>query len=86
MNRLWKALVVLGALVAIGTTGYHTLEDMTVLDALYMAVTTLSTVGFSEVQPLSPPGRAFTIGLILFGVSAMAWAAQSMVAALLEAV
>src|SRR5262245_21603009 len=57
---------------------------MSVLDALYMAVTTLSTVGFGEVQPLSPPGRAFTIGLILFGVSAMAWAAQSMVAALLE--
>jgi voltage-gated potassium channel len=84
VNRLWKALVVLGALVAMGTIGYRVLEDMTVLDALYMTVTTLSTVGFGEVQPLSSLGRAFTIGLILFGVSAMAWAAQSMVAALLE--
>ena len=45
MNRVWKALAVLGALVAIGTIGYHVLEDMTVLDALYMTVTTLSTVG-----------------------------------------
>ena len=84
MNRVWKALAVLGALVAIGTIGYHVLEDMTVLDALYMTVTTLSTVGFGEVHPLSPLGRVFTIGLILFGVSAMAWAAESMVAALLE--
>jgi voltage-gated potassium channel len=57
---------------------------MTILDALYMTVTTISTVGFGEVQPLSYRGRAFTIGLILFGVSTMAWAAQSMMEALLE--
>jgi len=84
VSRVWKALVLLGALVAIGSIGYHVLEGMTVLDALYMTVTTISTVGFGEVHPLSPLGRAFTIGLILFGVSAMAWAAESMVAALLE--
>jgi voltage-gated potassium channel len=70
---------VLGALIAVGTFGYYFLEDMTRLDALYMTVTTLSTVGFGEVQPLSPRGRLFTIGLILFGVSTVAWAASSMV-------
>ena len=84
MKRVWKALVVLGAWVAVGIIGYHVLEDMTILDALYMTVTTISTVGFGEVHPLSPIGRAFTIGLILFGVSTMAWAAESMVEALLE--
>jgi voltage-gated potassium channel len=84
VKSVWQALVVLGALVAVGTIGYHTLEDMTILDALYMTVTTISTVGFGEVHPLSPRGRTFTIGLILFGVSTMAWAAESMVAALLE--
>ena len=82
MKRVWQALAVLGVLVAVGTIGYHTLEDMTILDALYMTVTTISTVGFGEVHPLSYRGRTF--GLILFGVSAMAWAAESMVAALLE--
>ena len=84
MKRVWQALAVLGALVAVGTIGYHTLEDMTLLDALYMTVTTISTVGFGEVHPLSRLGRAFTIGLILFGVSAMAWAAENMVEVLLE--
>ncbi len=84
MKRVWQALAVLGALVAAGTIGYHTLEDMTILDALYMTLTTISTVGFGEVHPLSHRGRAFTIGLILFGVSTMAWAAESMVEALLE--
>jgi len=49
-----------------------------------MTVTTISTVGFGEVHPLSHWGRAFTICLILFGVSAMAWAAESMIEALLE--
>ena len=84
MKSVWQALVVLGALVAVGTIGYHTLEDMTILDALYMTVTTISTVGFGEVRPLGDRGCTFTIGLILFGVSTMAWAAESMVAALLE--
>jgi voltage-gated potassium channel len=84
VKRVWQALAVLGALVAVGTIGYHTLEDMTILDALYMTVTTISTVGFGEVHPLSYRGRAFTISLILFGVSTMAWAAESMVKALLE--
>ncbi len=36
MKRVWQALAVLGALVAVGTIGYHTLEDMSILDALYM--------------------------------------------------
>ena len=84
MKRVWQALAVLGALVGVGTIGYHTLEDMTIFDALYRTVTTISTVGFGEVHPLSHQERTFTIGLILFGVSAMAWAAESMVAALLE--
>jgi voltage-gated potassium channel len=84
VKRVGQALTVLGTLVAVGTLGYHTLEDMTILDALYMTVTTISTVGFGEVQPLSYRGRAFTIGLILFGVITMAWAAESMMEALLE--
>jgi voltage-gated potassium channel len=84
VKRVWQALAMLGVVVAVGTIGYHTLEDMTILDALYMTVTTVSTVGFGEVHPLSHRGRAFTIGLILFEVSTMAWAAESTVEALLE--
>ena len=84
MKRVGQALAMLGVVVAVGTIGYHTLEDMTILDALYMTVTTVSTVGFGEVHPLSHRGRAFTIGLILFEVSTMAWAAESTVEALLE--
>jgi len=51
----------------VGTSGYHWLEGMSIVDALYMTVITISTVGFGEVRALSPTGRMFTITLILGG-------------------
>ncbi|GIX46939.1 MAG: potassium transporter TrkA [Candidatus Tectimicrobiota bacterium] len=78
LGRYRVALALLGALVVLGALGYHLLEGMSALDALYMTVITLSTVGFGEVVPLSPPGRVFTIGLIILGVGAVAWAATSL--------
>lgn len=60
------ALLVIVAL-AYGTTGYMLIEDWDVLDAFYMALTTVSTVGFGEIHPLSPSGRLFTVTLILGG-------------------
>ncbi|MFH0788561.1 MAG: potassium channel protein [Pseudomonadota bacterium] len=51
-----------------GCIGYIVLEGWDGLDALYMTITTLTTVGFQEVHPLSQTGRIFTIFLILFGV------------------
>ena len=52
----------------IGTLGYMFIEGWGVLDALYMTVTTMATVGFGEIHPLSQQGRAFTIGIIILGV------------------
>lgn len=51
-----------------GCIGYMVIEGWGILDALYMTITTLTTVGFQEVHPLSQTGRIFTIFLILFGV------------------
>ena len=56
------------SLIAVGTFGYVAIEGMSAFDALYMTVTTITTVGFREVQPLSAAGRWFTMGLIVFGV------------------
>jgi len=64
-RRIARALVGLAAIVAVGTLGYVVIADYPPLDALYMTVTTISTVGFGEVHPLSAAGRIFTIGLIL---------------------
>lgn len=67
-RRIFLSLLFLITLVGIGVVGYRFLEGYSWLDALYMTVITLSTVGFREVRPLSPAGEVFTIILILAGV------------------
>jgi voltage-gated potassium channel len=66
-NRFILAFSTFLFLIFIGTSGYHWLEGMSFIDALYMTVITISTVGFGEVRALSPLGRIFTIALILGG-------------------
>jgi len=63
-----NALLAMLVLTTFGVAGYMSICGMTFLDALYMTVTTLSTVGFREVQPLGTGGRVFTIALILSGL------------------
>lgn len=47
------------------------IEGWSFLDALYMTVTTITTVGFREVQPLDDAGQVFTIFLVIFGIGAI---------------
>jgi voltage-gated potassium channel len=63
----WPALALALAL-AYGVAGYMILEGWGFLDALYMTVTTLATVGFREVHPLDRGGMIFTLSLITIGV------------------
>jgi len=67
-RRFVLAVIVLLFLTAVGTAGYIMIAGMSLIDAVYMSVITISTVGFEEVKPLSPAGRLFTIGLIVTGV------------------
>jgi len=68
--RLPLALVL--AATAYGTVGYRLLEGWPLLDALFMTVITLTTIGFGEVRPLDGSGEIFTISLILIGVGTAA--------------
>jgi voltage-gated potassium channel len=66
-RRARAGLVAIALIVVIGTVGYVVL-GFTVLDAMYQTITTITTVGFGEIHPLSANGRIFTIVLILLGV------------------
>jgi voltage-gated potassium channel len=69
--RLRRVVPVPLAIIAAGTVGYPAIEGppWTLFDGLYMTVITLTTLGYGEIpQPLSRPGRAFTMGLALGGV------------------
>jgi voltage-gated potassium channel len=67
-RQLLRPAIVIAAVVLTGTLGYMLIEGWGVLDSVYMTVTTMATVGFGEIHPLSPRGRLFTIGLIVLGV------------------
>ena len=55
-------------MLSAGVIGYILIEGWTFLEALYMTIITVATVGFSEIRPLSPAGRWFTSVLIVLGV------------------
>ncbi|MGZ3621085.1 MAG: potassium channel family protein, partial [Candidatus Binataceae bacterium] len=67
-RRFLVAIAGIVVLTAGGTIGYMAIEHMSALDALYMTVITISTVGYQEVKPLDTDGRVFTMGLIVVGV------------------
>jgi voltage-gated potassium channel len=66
---MWSAS--LGVLLVLGSLGYVIIEGWSFFDALYMTVTTLTTVGYGEIHPLDHAGRVYTIVLILTGVGVM---------------
>jgi voltage-gated potassium channel len=83
-RRILVAIALLSAVLVAGTLGYAVIEGWSFLDALYMTVITVGTVGFREVHPLSDAGRVFTIVLILVGVGGIAFAFATVVDFLVE--
>lgn len=73
LYRLIFALMLLFSSMIVGTFGYMVLEDFTLVDAAYMAVITFSTVGFTEVNPLSETGKIFTTGYIIVNLGIFAY-------------
>ncbi|WP_170853775.1 potassium channel family protein [Lishizhenia tianjinensis] len=64
--------------ILIGILGYVGLEGYDTLDAFYMTMITISTVGFGEVQSLSPHGKIFTSLLIIMSLGTFAYAITSL--------
>jgi voltage-gated potassium channel len=83
-RRLVLALLAFPTLVAVGTLGYMAIEGWSFSDALFMAATTITTVGFGEVRPLTERGRLFTILLLLVGLIAVWYALSVLVSVVLE--
>ncbi len=67
-NTLFISFVLGILLIIAGTFGYVLIEGWPWLDALYMTMITLSTVGYGEVHTVSSAGRIYTIFLVFFGV------------------
>ncbi len=80
LRVLWISALVL----IVGTVGYMAIEDAPPLDALYMTVITVTTIGYREVFPLSTAGRWFTMFLALAGVGIMLYVVSIVAAVIVE--
>lgn len=72
-QNLYVALTLFILAVVTGIVGYMYLEDFTFVEAVYMTIITMSTVGFGEVRELSDIGRVFTAFLIIFSFGIFAY-------------
>src|ERR1700741_719571 len=86
-RRLTAGAVFLVSVLVLGVVGYKILAPSgSWLDSLYMAVITLTTVGYGEIVDLSgnPPARMFTMVLLLFGIGGAGYFFSSATALILE--
>jgi len=79
---IFAALII--AIIVIGVFGYYFIESLSFIDALYMTVITISTVGFGEVRSLSNAGKIFTIILIVCGIAIITTGVSMIFTAILE--
>ncbi len=78
------AAVMLALVLSMGTAGYMILEEWNFLDSLYMTVITISTVGFSEVNPVSNQGRILTMTILISGLGVLGYVVGTLTRTLVE--
>jgi voltage-gated potassium channel len=79
-----RGLALLVAVLVLGTVGFMVLEGYRFVDALYMTVITVGTVGYSEVRPLDTDGKIFDIFLIITGLAVMTYTLGALGQAIIE--
>ncbi len=67
-SKIYLSLALMLMVMAFGVFGYRFISDYSWIDAFYMTIITVTTVGFSEVRPMGPEGKIFTVILIVTSV------------------
>jgi voltage-gated potassium channel len=68
IRNLKLVALALAVLFGLGTAGFHVMEGWTWFDSFYMVLITVTTIGYSEVHPLSHSGEVFNVFIIILGV------------------
>ncbi|MBE0422547.1 MAG: potassium channel protein [Lutibacter sp.] len=77
-KKLYISILFFISVVSIGVIGYMILSAANFLDALYMTIITMTTVGFSEIHPLNEHEKIFTIFLILISIIVYAYSVTAL--------
>ena len=83
-RHLIVSIILSLSILIVGTAGYMLIEDWRFLDALYMTVITISTVGYREINQVGDAGRVFTILLVAVGVGFTLYVAAAVVQFMVE--
>jgi len=68
LPKLKFLLAALAVLVLVGVAGFHYIEHWSWFDGFYMVLTTITSIGYGEIHPLSHVGRIFNSFIIVTGV------------------
>jgi voltage-gated potassium channel len=83
-RRFLYILLAIATTLLIGTVGFTVIDGYPPFDAFYMTLTTMTTVGYGEIHPLSHAGRVFNSFLIFFGVTTIFIAIGAMTQTIIE--
>lgn len=84
LRHVLIAVSLLVSVVIIGAVGFMHIEGLEPLNALYMAIATVTTVGYGDIVPLTPAGKLFTAGLIISGVGVALYVLVEIIESVLE--
>ncbi|MFC2148228.1 potassium channel family protein [Bacteroidota bacterium] len=73
-SKIYIAIALMLSVLLVGSLGYHFIAKLSWLNAFYMTIITVTTVGFNEVGPLETEGKIFTVFLIISSVFIFAYA------------
>jgi voltage-gated potassium channel len=83
-HRLYLCLILPGLVLISGSAGFRLIEGWSWFDAFYMTLTTMTTIGYGEIHPLSHSGRIFNSFLIVFAVFSVGFTIATFSQALLQ--
>ncbi|MEZ4389093.1 MAG: potassium channel protein [Candidatus Krumholzibacteriia bacterium] len=84
LGNVARGLALLLGVVIVGTIGFMLIEDYPFLDAVYMTIITISTVGYGEVRQLDSAGHVFVIVLIVLGIMVVGYTLTALGRAVVE--
>lgn len=77
VSRIQLSIMLLLGVLVFGSAGFIVIDDYSFVEAVYMTVITMSTVGFGEIRPLSEPRMIFTAFLVLGSIGTFTFAVSA---------